>query len=228
MLQMRMADDIRGAVRIGFSSAKANLVPMVVLWGFVLTLVLSYYHVPYVARLLEPIGRWQFEYGWRSAFLNRSVFCVVLPGLFVLPMKSLRPTRPVAVLLGQAAWAGICGVVTDWMFSLNEVWFGAGTDLLTLVRKTIVVQFAWTPVFFIPVGAVVYFWLGHDLSYEKTRDEWPQHFFRCEIVPNLLVNWAVWIPATLLINLFPTVLQIQLSGFIGVVHSLMMLKIGRY
>jgi hypothetical protein len=47
------------------------------------------------------------------------------------------------------------------------------------------------------------------------------------VLPNLLVNWALWIPATYAIHMFPTPLQIQLAGLASALLSLMMLAIGR-
>ena len=45
--------------------------------------------------------------------------------------------------------------------------------------------------------------------------------------PNLLVNWVIWIPATFAINAQPTPLQVQLSGLVSSLFSLMLLVIGR-
>ena len=222
-----MRQKSKSPFQIGWESAKANVVPMIVLSCLTLAIVVGYYNVPVIAQGLNPLAAWQNEWGWMAAFVNRSVFCVLLPGLFILPRTGLRPERPYAVLLGQMCWGGVCGVMTDWMFTLNAYLFGTGVDLLTLCIKTAVCQFAWTPLFFIPAGAVVYFWLGHGLSVDAARKDWPRHFLRDQILPNLLANWVIWIPATVLIHCLPTALQIQLSGTVGVFHALVMLKIGR-
>ena len=42
------------ALRIGLRSLRANVVPLVVLWGFAAALAVSYYTVPEVAEALEP------------------------------------------------------------------------------------------------------------------------------------------------------------------------------
>lgn len=215
------------AFRIGLASARANLVPMAVLWLFSVSLVIGYYCVPGFAELLEPLARWQREDGMWAAFLNRVVFCGLLQGAFILAVKDIRPDRPYAVFVAQALWAGICGLANHWMFSLNARWFGTGIDFGTLCIKTAVSQFAWTPLFFIPAGTAAYFWFGHGLSFARTRREWPRAFFRELLLPNLIVNWCVWIPAVMLIHMFPTVLQIRLSGLVGVFHGLVMLKLGR-
>ena len=212
---------------IGWEAVKKNRLPAVVLWAVSVVAVLVYYTLPAFPAVLEPLARWQKESGWFAAFLNRVVFCGLIPGLFIVCVKSLRPKHVVAVLAVQTLWSGICGVVSDWMFSLNAYMFGTGVDLLTLSVKTAVCQFVWTPAFFAPIGAVVYFWIGRDFSFERFRCEMPDRFYYGLVLPNLLVNWVLWIPVTFAIHAFPTPLQIQLSGLAGALFSLMLLAIGR-
>jgi uncharacterized membrane-anchored protein len=80
----------------------------------------------------------------------------------------------------------------------------------------------WTPIFFAPVGAVVYFWIGRDFSFERFRKDMPDRFYHGLVLPNLLVNWVLWIPVTFAIHAFPTPLQIQLSGLAAALFSLML------
>ena len=101
---MKLAGDIRAAVRIGLASARANVVPMVVLWMMAAALVLGYYHVPWVASVLNPLHEWQDAQGWVAAFLDRFVFCGILPGIFILTMKTLKVRHPLAAILAQTLW----------------------------------------------------------------------------------------------------------------------------
>ena len=94
---------------------------MLILWTASVALVIAYYTLPSVASALEPMARWQRESGWIAAFLNRVIFCGLIPGVFIVCVKSLRPKHVVAVIAVQTAWSGICGVVSDCMFSLNNI-----------------------------------------------------------------------------------------------------------
>ena len=200
---------------------------MLILWTASVALVIAYYTLPSVASALEPMARWQRESGWIAAFLNRVVFCGVIPGMFVLCVKALRPAHPVAVIVVQTLWSGLCGIVSDCMFSLNARLFGTGVDFLTLCVKTVICQFVWTPFFFAPLGSIVYFWIGRDFSVRRFRKEMPSRFYYGLVLPNLLVNWAIWIPVIFAINALPTPLQVQLSGLVSSLFSLMLLVIGR-
>ena len=224
---MRFAEDIRGAFRVGLASVRANLLPMVVLWAAAVLAVLGYYHVSWVATVLQPLHEWQDAQGWIAAFLNRFVFCGMLPGAFILTMKALAVRHPIAAILAQTFWSGICGIVSGWMYELNALWFGTGVDFWTLSVKTVVCQFVWTPFFFAPVGALVYYWIGRDFSLARCREEWSTGFWTDKFLPNLLVNWAIWIPCSMLVHMFPTALQIQLTGFVNAYFCLVLLWIGR-
>ena len=213
---------------IGREAVKRNRLPMAVLWAAAVILVLSYYMVPAVSSVLEPVALWQLENGWLAAFLNRVVFCGLIPGLFITSVKSLRPNHVLAVVAVQTAWSGLCGIASDWMFSLNAHLFGTGIDFLTLCVKTAVCQFLWTPFFFAPAGAIVYFWMGRDFSPRRFREDLPPRFYQGLVLPNLLVNWTIWIPVTFAVNALPTPLQIQLSGLVSSLFSLVLLSIGRH
>jgi hypothetical protein len=213
--------------KVGIDSVRANRLPMVILWLAAASVVFAYYASPGFAGLLEPLSRWQKESGWVAAFLNRVVFCGALPGFFMVTVPALRPKKVVAAITVQTLWSGICGIVSDLMFSANAAMFGTGIDFMTLTVKTSVNQFVWTPLFFSPLGSLVYFWIGHDFSLEDVRRSLSRRFYHDLVLPNLLVNWALWIPATYAIHMFPTPLQIQLAGLASALLSLMMLAIGR-
>ena len=78
----------RDALSVGLRSVRANAVPMAVLWAIAVALVLAYHAIPAVAAALEPISRWQTAGGWGAAFLNRVVFCGLLPGVFMVTVPS--------------------------------------------------------------------------------------------------------------------------------------------
>ena len=213
--------------RVCRNAVVKNLLPMIVLWVASVAAVISYYTIPSMPSLLEPLARWQNEGGWIAAFLNRVAFCGILPGIFIICVKSLRPKHVLGVIVVQTVWSGVCGVVSDWMFSLNALLFGSGISFPVLCVKTAICQFIWTPLIFAPLGSIVYFWIGRDFSFFRFRSEMPERFYSGLVLPNLLANWILWIPVTFAIHMFPTPLQIQLSGMASSLFSLMLLAIGR-
>ena len=200
---------------------------MLVLWALAAIAVWSYYCIPAAARFLEPLRDWQSENGAVAAFASRFLFCGLLPGVFMVTMRHLAVPRPLLVIAVQSVWSGLCGIVSGWMFSLHAMWLGTGIGFWTLAAKTVLNQFVWTPLFFAPAGAVVYFWIGRDFSLRRMRGDWPDSFWRVLVMLNLVANWIVWIPVAMLIHMFPTPLQIQLAGFTNSFLCLVLLSLGK-
>lgn len=215
------------ALRIGMASARTNLVPMISLWILAAALLFVYYLVPGFAAMLEPIRDWQNAWGWRAAFANGLVFCGLLPGVFLFAVRSLRVRRLALTVFAQSVWAGLCGVIGGWMYDLNAQWFGEGSDAWTLIIKTAVCQFLWTPLLFNPLGSAVYAWIGCDFTMKAFKGRSLAGFWQTVALPNLIMNWIIWIPCTLVVIVFPTALQIQLSGLVNCFFALVQLMIGR-
>ena len=212
---------------IGWNSARTNAVPMMVLWCFAVALVIGYYKIPAVSAVLSVVEEWQSQGRHLAVFLNRVVFSGIIPGLFMLSFRSVRPRRPVAVMFAVSVFSGTFGIVCEWMYLAHAAIFGTGIDAATLLKKTLSAQFVWTPLVFCPASAVFFFWVGCDFSFGRFRREWPRDFLKRAMLPNLIANWMVWVPAIFVIHAFPTPLQIQLSGLVGSLWALMLLALGR-
>lgn len=93
-------------LRLGFESARANLVPMVVLWSLAAATVLSYYSIPYVAEALELVRVWQKRSGKFAAFANCAFFCGALPYIAYLCKGRSGPRRPFLTAALQSLFVG--------------------------------------------------------------------------------------------------------------------------
>ena len=196
-------------VRIGVESVKANAVPMVVLWALAVLTVLVYYCVSEADVVFSPLARWQTESGWVAAFLNRVIFCGVIPGVFLLSVRSLRPPRPLLTVLVYCLWGGLWGIACDGFYTFQDAVFGSGADVATLVKKTVVDQLVWNVFLCTPVNAVFFPWAARDFRSVERRT---CHDFLQDCLVLLVMNWIVWIPVTAAVYAFPLPLQIQLVG----------------
>ena len=219
-------DEVANPLAIGWAAAKANAVPMVVLWAVSAALVAGYYASDSFAALLEPLLRWQKQGGYMAAALNRLFFYGLLPGVFQVLLPHLRPRLIVATILAQGAWAALFGVAVDALYRLFAWAFGDGNDIATLAIKTALNQFVWTTLVIAPANAVFFFWVARDFSLRRARAEWPRDFVRRVYLPNLVSNWCVWVPVNFAVFAFPLPLQVQLSGVVGAFWTLMCLKLG--
>ena len=213
------------AARVGWASVKACWLPMVVLWFLSVATVVSYYGCPGFAAMLEPLRRWQVESGCLASFLSRFFFCGVLPGVFLVTVKSIRPKYACWSALAQGLWGGFGGIVYDFIYRGQSWLFGDGTDGQTLLVKMLVDQFVITVVYAAPVNACIYFWFSRDFSFRRFKAEFPRPFLTRALLPNLVTNWCVWIPVVTVIYAFPQQLQLQVSGFACAFWTLTCLQI---
>ena len=215
-------------LKIGWEAVKVNVVPMVVLWVTATFLVIAYYTIPAVTTALEPMLRWQKESGYMAAALNRAVFYGLLPGAFQILLRTIRPKRPFVTISAQSLWCAAFGVLTDALYRTMSALFGDGTDIVTLVVKTLINQFVWTAFVGAPANATFYFWVARDFSIFRTCVEWPHDFVHGVVLPNLLSNWCVWIPVNMAVFSLPLPLQVQVSGMVGSFWTLMCIQIGAH
>ena len=215
------------SLRIGWESAKANRLPMVILWTLAAVLSVSYRFAPPVAEMLRPIAELQTKWGPLAGAANQIFFCGVVPGLFMLLVKSIRPDRALAKFALQTLWSGMWGAVYFWFYALQARMFGAGHEWQTLLAKTIFDQFVWTPLVSVPLNGAFYLWMGSGFSFETLADRLRSGFVRTVVLPNLVSSWCVWIPIVVAVYAFPVELQVQILGFVCSFWSLMCLEIGR-
>ena len=128
---------LRSSLRAGWAAAKANMLPMLVLWSSAVLTIACYCTFPGFAAMFEPIAALQREYGWMTAFANRMVFTGLIPGMFLLAMRSIRPRHPFAVVVAQSLWCGMWGVICDKLYVFMDWMFGDGTDVLSVAMKTL-------------------------------------------------------------------------------------------
>jgi len=216
------------AFEVGWRSVKTNAVPMVILWLLSAALVVSYYHVAMVAEFLRHVLEWQVGYGHLAAFANRVFFSSLIPWTFMMCFGTTRPRHPFAVLFATSVYCGLFGIVVEMMYLAHAHVFGTGIDFCTLLKKTLSAQFLWTPLVYSPASAAFFFWVACDFSVTRFRAGWPKRFFLSAVLPNLVSNWAVWIPSIFAIHALPTPLQIQLSGLVGSFWTLVLLTLGRH
>lgn len=201
--------------------------PMLALWCAAAGMSIAYLAVPTFATCLEPVRLFQQAHGWLAAGAGRIVFCGLIPGVFLALVPALRPRRLLATLTAQVVWCAFWGIVCDAVFRLQNAFVGADHALDTVLVKTAIDQFVFTPLVIAPANAVFFFYLARDFSLTRVRAEWPHRFWRDLVAPNLIANWCVWIPVQAAVFLFPVDLQIHVNGLVCSFWMLLCLQIGR-
>ncbi|MDX1682278.1 MAG: hypothetical protein R3336_04065, partial [Phycisphaeraceae bacterium] len=117
------------------------------------------------------------------------------------------------------------GIEVDLLYRLQTWMFGDGRDPATLVVKVLVDQGVYVPIWAIP-STVLAFHL-HDCRY-RLKHAWQTlgpHWYRRRVVPLMLANLGVWIPAVTLIYCMPAPLQLPTQNLVLCLWSLMVIFI---
>ena len=112
------------ALRIGLASARANLVPMLILQMLAAALVVAYNVSAGFRDVLAVVADWHERWGRLSAFLSQGFFCGLLPGLFLAFHQLIRPSRLALTILAQVVWCGTCGIACNELFRLMAAVLG--------------------------------------------------------------------------------------------------------
>ncbi|MGZ4967364.1 MAG: hypothetical protein ACXV97_09320, partial [Chthoniobacterales bacterium] len=106
-------------------------------------------------------------------------------------------------------WA-VDGILVDWMYRLNAIWFGTVVTVPVLIAKICVDQFGYNPFIAAPSEVLIYEWKNEGFSWGSVRRALTWAHYRDKIVPTLLATWAVWMPLMAIIYALPLVLQYPL------------------
>ena len=122
-----------------------------------------------------------------------------------------QPFRQVPWLL--LFW-GFHGWQVDWLYRIQAELFGNKIDFQTILKKTLVDEFIWVPFFAVWQLVLGYLFIEKDGSVKEFKAALKQKPFFDRVIPLMIANWVVWIPAVSLIYLFPLPLQLPLMNII--------------
>jgi hypothetical protein len=201
--------------RAGFRSARANLLPGLVLQGLALGLVLSYYRNHDARLLLDRLAAWRQEVGVGFAIVSTGLFGGLLPVLYLKAWPSTRGTYTWAQGAMITLFWSYKGLEVDLLYRFLARFFGPGHDVATIAGKTIFDQFIYCPLFAVPVTVLVYQWTSeHFNGGAVRRDIRAGGWVHRKILPLLISNLWVWLPTACIIYSLPTGLQLPLQNLV--------------
>lgn len=208
------SNPLKEAWRLGLGGAKSNLLPGAVLWIFGIALVVAYYRNNTISSAFNQVGIWKNTFSPWFAILSTATFGSLIPWLVqtVLPTQTQRqPFRQVPWLF--LFW-GVHGWQVDTLYRLQSQVFGSGTNAATIISKTLVDQFLWSPLLAMPQVLLTYLFIQNRLSPSLFKAALARKGYLARAIPLIIANWIVWIPSVALIYLFPLPLQLPLQNII--------------
>lgn len=205
---------LQEAWKLGIGGARSNLLPGAVLWILGITLVIAYYRNEAISDTFNRIGLWKDAFSPWFAILSTAVFGSLIPWL----VQALLPSKNARQSFRQVPWLflfwGIHGWQVDWLYRLQSLLFGVGTDAATIISKTLVDQFLWSPLLAMPQVLLSYLFIENELSPSRFKEALIRKGYLARAIPLMITNWVVWIPSVALIYLFPLPLQLPLQNII--------------
>ena len=214
--------------KIGLKAARVNLIPGLVLQGAAFALLGAYYWFPPMKDALGVVSQWQTRFGVPFSLCSFLFFCGIIPYLFCLAIPAMRPKEPGKSLLFALGFWGLMGLLLPKFYAFQGVLYGNGTDVKTLALKVATDQFGYTALFASPAVALSHLWKDRGYRWSAMAPLLGKGWYRRLVVPNLVMNWTLWIPSLCVIYSLPSLLQSHVAGLIGGFWALMSLQIAAH
>ena len=198
----------------GLHAARANLVPGLLVQALMLTVLLAYYFFPPMRHWLNGLAEIKARWSYGYSALNAMVAGALIPELLricVFQNGRLRRTNSTNLLFSIPFW-GVMGVSVDFFYRCQAGWFGPDPTFAVVIKKVIVDQFLYNPLFAAPVTAWLYDWKNRDYPRHGLGGFFTAGYYRDVVLPTLFATWGVWIPVVAILYSLPSLLQIPLFG----------------
>jgi hypothetical protein len=210
--------------RSGIEGARANLLPGVVLQLGAVALVLGYYHVAPLHGALDRLMAFRETAGFAFGIVSTGLFGGVLPFLYIHFSRAPGATRP-QYDWAQGLWLTLFwaykGFEVDVWYRVQAVLFGGGHDVGTVAIKVFLDQFVYCPAVAVPVTTIVYAAVAaHGWNPGLSSDLRAHGWYRRRVLPVLISNLGVWVPAVAVIYCLPTPLQLPLQNIVLCFYTL--------
>jgi hypothetical protein len=197
---------------VGLRAARANLVPALVIQAAVVAVVLAYYFWEPARAWLTRLAEFRREGGYLFSLVSGVAAGGVLPELLrvaVFQRWRVRRENLGGLAFGACYW-GLMGVTVDALYRTQALLFGGGVDFATVLKKTLVDQFLFTPFVSIPLTVVVFEWRHAGYRLGAVARSLGRGFYVRKVLPPAVSALGFWLPVVLLVYSLPLPLQFPL------------------
>jgi hypothetical protein len=196
-------------------AAKANLYPGLFLWALLVVFMVAYFTCSGFRDVLQQLTDFKLSMGYWFSFFSYVLFAALLSELMqVFFDQNGKPTMKNIhnFLFGAILW-GCSGVLGDLFYHGQAFLFGENNDWKTLIKKTCVDMYLYTPVINGFITAI-FLWKSENFSTATLSRIFSANFLKEHLMPVLIAAWCVWTPGVLVIYSMPTALQLPIASFI--------------
>jgi hypothetical protein len=198
----------------GLAGMKHNALPGLALWILALLLILADRWIPSAHVVFQNVGILKSRYGLAFSATTTALFGGALPFFFLVVIGRIRRSRLAAELAFYALFWAYKGIEVDLFYRLQSYLFGDHAAPGTIVRKVLVDQFVYNPIWAAPTSALAFMWKESSFSWRSMKPRLGLDFMTFSVPVTLMSTWAVWIPAVAIIYCLPAPLQIPLFNLV--------------
>ncbi|MEO6052791.1 MAG: hypothetical protein ABIP97_02150 [Chthoniobacterales bacterium] len=195
-----------------WQAAKRNFVPALIL-QIAMGAVLAAYilHEP-TRQSLGGVAHLKKEYGYLFSFLANGLAAGLLPEILSIACFQgwkIRKRNLSNAVFGFFFW-GLMGMLIDFFYRCQGVWFGNTADVRTVAIKVCVDMFIFSAFLACPMTILAIRWRDRDHHSPALREISTLNFLRTNLAAVVVANWAVWIPIVSVVYAMPPELQIPI------------------
>ncbi|MFT5301771.1 MAG: hypothetical protein ACI87E_004520 [Mariniblastus sp.] len=204
----------RIALEKGKRAAWQNRWPGALLWMFGLTVILGYFSVPPIRNFFEYVGELKTEMGLWFGIISTSVFGGLLPVVLPMLFRKPRTTGLAGLIVSNMIFWAVKGIEVDVLYRIQDWLFGNRVDISTIAAKVFVDLVIYAPAIGLFNCVLFYIWRDNGYSFAKTRQSLGERWYVRKVLPALISNWCVWLPAVIMIYSLPLALQLPVQNLI--------------
>lgn len=207
----------------GLRGARANALPGFVLQAVALVLVVAYYRHAPTHQAVERLAELHRRAGLLFGIVSTGLCGGLIPFLYLRSRRATRLRFTWAAGLGLTAFWAYKGIEVDLWYRLLAHVVGEANGVGTVATKMFLDQFIYCPVLAVPVTVLVYAWVEARYSARPVADDVRAgNWYRRRVLPVLISNLGVWVPAVCIIYSLPTALQLPLQNLVLCFFTLML------
>ena len=188
---------------------------MLVIQLALVAVVVGYYSVPSVARVLEDWADFKDSLGIVSVVIVGFVAGGLLPELAKLVTGRLGKVD--GKWLGDTAYTGVVYsliALCVWtLYIFLEAWLGPTKSVGVLAAKVGFDQLVFSPLVSMPLAFHMFGWRDAKFKAGYLKNLFDREFYVEHVAPPLVMCWAYWGPVVSCIYLFPERLQFVIAAF---------------
>ena len=210
-------------LRLGLIAARRLLPAGSILIAFAFAILIGYYYVPPVTAFLDRIAELKASGGLILPILSTAMFGGVLPTLFQQAIPATRtPTAWRRMPFFTVFWA-YKGFEIDMLYKFADWAFGSGVDIGTVMAKVAFDQFVFSLFWAVPWTVVIYALPEAGYRVGDLPASLGPRWVRNRVVPLLIANYFVWIPAVVVIYSLKLPLQLPIQNIILCLWAILVL-----